>query len=65
MLDDFAGSEIALKAALAGYEAGRGSFLELIDAGRGLLDTQREYYEYQADYAAQLAAIRAITGEDL
>jgi len=58
-------AEQALKAALAAYEAGRGSFLELIDAGRGLLDTQREYYEYQADYAAQLAAIRAITGEDL
>lgn len=58
-------AEQALKAALAGYEAGQSSFLELIDAGRGLLDTQREYYEYQADYAAQLAAIKAITGEDL
>lgn len=58
-------AEQALKAALSGYEAGRASFLELIDAGRGLLDTKREYFEYQADYAARLSAIKAITGEKL
>ncbi len=55
----------ALKAALAGYEAGQASFMDLVEAGRSLLDTKREYYEYQADYAGRLARVKAITGENL
>lgn len=55
----------ALKAALAGYEAGQSSFLDLVEAGRALLETKREYFEYQADYAGKLARVKAITGESL
>lgn len=55
----------ALKAALAGYEAGQSSFLDLVEAGRALLETKREYFEYQADYAVLLARIRMLTGESL
>ena len=58
-------AEQALKAALAGYEAGQASFTDLVEAGRALLDTKREYFEYQADYAAQLARTEAMTGESL
>ncbi len=31
----------ALKAALAGYEAGQESFLDIVEAGRALMETKR------------------------
>ncbi len=58
-------AEESLKAAEAGYQAGRTDFLDLVDSNRTLLETKREYYEYAAGYAGWLARIKAITGEGI
>ncbi|MEW5906811.1 MAG: TolC family protein [Elusimicrobiota bacterium] len=58
-------AEQALKASRASYETGQASFLELIEAGRALLEVQREYYRSRAEYAYWRARKMAITGESL
>ncbi|HOI42827.1 MAG TPA: TolC family protein, partial [Elusimicrobiales bacterium] len=58
-------AEQALKASRAEYEAGQGSFLDLIDSGRTLVETRREYFEYRAGYSAWQARIKAMIGESL
>lgn len=58
-------AEQSLKAAEAGYQAGRTDFLDLVDAGRTLLETRREFYEYSAGYAGWLGRVKALTGEGL
>ncbi|MDA8244204.1 MAG: TolC family protein [Elusimicrobia bacterium] len=58
-------AEQSLKAAEAGYQAGKTDFLDLVDADRTLLETRREFYEYSAGYAAWLGRVSALTGEGL
>jgi len=58
-------AEQSLRAAEAGYEAGKTDFLDLVDANRTLLDAKREYYEYAAGYAGWQGRIKALTGEGL
>lgn len=58
-------AEQSVKAAEAGYQAGKTDFLDLVDANRTLLETKREFYEYSAGYAGWLGRIRSLTGEGL
>lgn len=58
-------AEQALKASQAEYAAGQGSFLDLIDSGRTLVETRREYFEYRAGYSAWQARIKAMIGESI
>jgi len=58
-------AEQSLKAAEAGYQAGKTDFLDLVDADRTLLETRREFYEYSAGYAGWLGRVKALTGEGL
>ncbi|KAF0126874.1 MAG: outer membrane efflux protein [Elusimicrobia bacterium] len=58
-------AEQALKASRTSYEAGQTSFLELIEAGRALLEVQRESYRSRAEYAYWRARKMSITGEGL
>lgn len=58
-------AEQSLKAAEAGYQAGKTDFLDLVDANRTLLETKREFYEYSAGYAGWLGRVKALTGEGL
>ncbi len=58
-------AEQSLKAAEAGYQAGKTDFLDLVDSNRTLLETKRELYEYSAGYAAWLGRLKSLTGEGL
>jgi outer membrane protein TolC len=58
-------AEQSLKAAEAGYQAGKADFLDLVDSNRTLLETKRESYEYSAGYAAWLGRLKGLTGEGL
>ncbi|MBI5744071.1 MAG: TolC family protein [Elusimicrobia bacterium] len=58
-------AEQSLKAAEAGYQAGKTDFLDLVDSNRTLLETRREFYEYSAGYAGWLGRIKSLTGEGL
>ena len=51
--------------ALAAYEAGRASFLELIDAQRMLREAQMAYYKFQAEHEMALSNLRLAIGGEL
>jgi cobalt-zinc-cadmium efflux system outer membrane protein len=58
-------AESALAVAESGYQAGRSSFLDLLDAQRSLLDFKLEYYQYLADYEQRIAELERVIGEEL
>lgn len=58
-------AESALKVAESGYQAGRTSFLDLLDAQRSLLNFKLEYYQYLADYEQRAAELERVIGEEL
>lgn len=58
-------AESALTVAESGYQAGRGSFLDLLDAQRSLLNFKLEYYQYLADYEQRAAELERVIGEEL
>ncbi|MBI4342008.1 MAG: TolC family protein [Candidatus Omnitrophica bacterium] len=51
-----------VEVALAGYEAGRSDFLELIDAQRMLRDVQLAYYKAKADHELGMSNLRLAIG---
>ena len=58
-------AESALMVAESGYQAGRTSFLDLLDAQRSLLSFKLEYYRYLADYEQRAAELERVIGEEL
>ena len=58
-------AESALTVAESGYQAGRSSFLDLLDAQRSLLNFKLEYYQYLADYEQRTAELERVIGEEL
>lgn len=48
-----------------GYESGRLSYLEVLDAQRSLFETRQQYVEALIDYHKAVAEIEAITGQAL
>ncbi|MEK7382854.1 MAG: TolC family protein [Elusimicrobiota bacterium] len=58
-------AESALTVAESGYQAGRSSFLDLLDAQRSLLNFKLEYYQYLADYEQRAAELERVIGEEL
>lgn len=58
-------AESALEVAEASYRAGRGGFLDLLDAQRSLLSFRLEYYQYMAEYERRAAELERTIGEDL
>lgn len=58
-------AESALTVAESGYQAGRSSFLDLLDAQRSLLNFKLEYYRYLADYEQRAAELERVIGEEL
>ncbi|MBI4375092.1 MAG: TolC family protein [Elusimicrobia bacterium] len=58
-------TESALTVAEAGYQAGKSSFLDLLDAQRSLLNFKLEYYQYLADYEQRAAELERVIGEEL
>lgn len=58
-------AESALAVAESGYQAGRSSFLDLLDAQRSLLNFKLEYYQYLADYEQRAAELERVIGEEL
>lgn len=58
-------AESALTVAESGYQAGRTSFLDLLDAQRSLLNFKLEYYQYLADYEQRAAELERVIGEEL
>jgi outer membrane protein TolC len=58
-------AESALSVSEAGYQAGKSSFLDLLDAQRSLLNFKLEYYQYLADYEQRAAELERVIGEEL
>lgn len=58
-------AETALRVASAGYEAGTGAFLDLLDSQRTWLEFQLEYYQYLAQYWTYVASLERLVGKDL
>ncbi|MDP3540951.1 MAG: TolC family protein [Elusimicrobiota bacterium] len=58
-------AESALTVAESSYQAGRSSFLDLLDAQRSLLNFKLEYYQYLADYEQRTAELERVIGEEL
>jgi outer membrane protein TolC len=58
-------AQSALTVAESGYQAGRSSFLDLLDAQRSLLNFKLEYYQYLADYEQRVAELERVIGEEL
>lgn len=58
-------AESALAVAESSYQAGRGGFLDLLDAQRSLLNFKLEYYQYLADYEQRVAELERVIGEEL
>ena len=58
-------AESALTVAESGYQAGRSSFLDLLDAQRSLLSFKLEYYRYLADYEQRAAELERVIGGEL
>jgi outer membrane protein TolC len=56
---------LALEAALAGYEAGRGAFSEVLEQARALLDAEENYHTALRDYHLALVRLEELTGADL
>lgn len=57
------GAQEAVKGTKEGYDAGRYSYLEVLDAQRTLASSQAQYVGALADYHKALAIIEAITAE--
>lgn len=58
-------AESALTVAESSYQAGKSSFLDLLDAQRSLLNFKLEYYQYLADYEQRTAELERVIGEEL
>lgn len=58
-------AEEAFGVAQEGYQAGKFTFLELLDAQRALLDSRRSYIEALSDYHKSLAEVERLTGQPL
>ncbi len=56
---------LALEAALAGYESGRGSFSEVLDQARAMLDAEESYHTALRDYHLALVRLEEMTGAEL
>lgn len=56
---------LAMEAALAGYESGRGSFSEVLEQARALLDAEDNYHTALRDYHLALVRLEELTGADL
>ncbi|MDR4470966.1 MAG: hypothetical protein MRJ68_22180, partial [Nitrospira sp.] len=54
-----------LEAARAGYRAGKGGFLDLIDTQRALRGFQFEYYRMLVEREHRLAELEQVVGTDL
>lgn len=55
----------SLDAAMSGFEAGKASFLDILDAERGLLEMQTAYERARVERAIGLATIEMLVGRDL
>ena len=58
-------AEQALRVAQAGYQAGRTSFSDLLDAWRTVLTFRLEHYQHSADYLIALAQLERACGVNL
>jgi outer membrane protein TolC len=56
---------LALEAALAAYESGRGSFSEVLEQARAMLDAEENYHAAMRDYHLALVRLEELTGADL
>jgi outer membrane protein TolC len=56
---------LALEAALAAYESGRGSFSEVLEHARAMLDAEENYHAAMRDYHLALVRLEELTGADL
>ncbi|MEJ5369749.1 MAG: TolC family protein [Bryobacteraceae bacterium] len=56
---------LALEAALAGYEAGRGSFSEVLDQVRAMLEAEENYHTALRDFHLALVRLEELTGAEL
>ncbi len=61
----FPQAEQGLKVAQAGYQGGRTSFLDLLDAARTLLTFRLEHYQHIADYVAFRSDLERSVGVNL
>lgn len=55
---------LALEAALASYEAGRGSFSEVLEQARALLEAEESYHTALRDYHLALVRLEELTGAE-
>lgn len=58
-------AESALTVAESGYQAGKSTFLDLLDAQRSLLNFKLEYHQYLAEYEQRVAELERVIGEEL
>jgi outer membrane protein TolC len=56
---------LALDAALAAYEAGRGSFAEVLGQAAAMLEAEENYHAALRDYHLALVRLEELTGADL
>jgi outer membrane protein TolC len=56
---------LALEAALAAYEAGRGGFSDVLEQARAMLDAEENYHTALRDYHVALVRLEELTGADL
>ena len=55
----------ALKIAQTSYQSSAGSFLDLLDAERTLLELKTDFYRFTADYQTWLAELEKLTGQNI
>jgi outer membrane protein TolC len=58
-------AELTFKAALAGYETGKGDFATLLDAQRQIRKAKQDIVKAQAEQQTRLAEIERLIGEDI
>ena len=58
-------AELAYDAARRGYEEGKVSYLELLEAQRALTETRMEYAQTLFNYRSALATLERAVGGDL
>lgn len=56
---------LALEAAMAAYEAGRGSFADVLAQAAAMLDAEENYHAALRDYHLSLVRLEELTGADL
>lgn len=56
---------LALEAALAAYETGRGGFSDVLEQARAMLDAEENYHTALRDYHLALVRLEELTGADL